>query len=131
MNYAEFFQVKPGSKVKLDKIDPYFAAKHEDKAAADAKLEKFTRKLRDLQYLLYAEGQRSLLICLQGLDTSGKDGSINHVLGAMNPQGTRVHGFKAPSREEAAHDFLWRIEQRTPANPTSRIRPSRKFFSRG
>jgi PPK2 family polyphosphate:nucleotide phosphotransferase len=52
---------------------------------------------------------------LQGLDTSGKDGSINHVLGAMNPQGTRVHGFKAPSREEAAHDFLWRIEQRTPA----------------
>lgn len=115
MNYAELFQVKPGSKVKLEKIDPYFAAKYENKAAADAKLEKYTQKLRDLQYLLYAEGQRSLLICLQGLDTSGKDGSINHVLGAMNPQGTRVHGFKAPSREEAAHDFLWRIEQRTPA----------------
>jgi PPK2 family polyphosphate:nucleotide phosphotransferase len=115
MNYAELFQVKPGSKVKLDKINPYFAAKYENKAAADAKLEKYTQKLRDLQYLLYAEGQRSLLICLQGLDTSGKDGSINHVLGAMNPQGTRVHGFKAPSREEAAHDFLWRIEQRTPA----------------
>ena len=115
MNYAELFQVKPGSKVKLDKIDPYFAPKYENKAAADAKLGKYTQKLRDLQYLLYAEGQRSLLICLQGLDTSGKDGSINHVLGAMNPQGTRVHGFKAPSREEAAHDFLWRIEQRTPA----------------
>jgi PPK2 family polyphosphate:nucleotide phosphotransferase len=115
MNYAELFQVKPGSKVKLDKIDPYFAAKYENKPAADAKLEKYTQKLRDLQYLLYAEGQRSLLICLQGLDTSGKDGTINHVLGAMNPQGTRVHGFKAPSREEAAHDFLWRIEQRTPA----------------
>ncbi len=115
MNYAELFQVKPGSNVKLDKIDPFFAAKYENKDAADAKLEKYTQKLRDLQYLLYAEGQRSLLICLQGLDTSGKDGSINHVLGAMNPQGTRVHGFKAPSREEAAHDFLWRIEQRTPA----------------
>jgi len=115
MNYTESFQVKPGSKVKLDKIDPYFAAKYENKAAADAKLEKYTQKLRDLQYLLYAEGQRSLLICLQGLDTSGKDGSINHVLGAMNPQGTRVHGFKVPCREEAAHDFLWRIEQRTPA----------------
>jgi len=115
MNYAELFQVKPGSKVKLDEIDPNFAAKYENEAAADAKLQKYTRKLRDLQYMLYAEGRRSLLICLQGLDTSGKDGTINHVLGAMNPQGTRVHAFKAPSREEAAHDFLWRIEQRAPA----------------
>jgi PPK2 family polyphosphate:nucleotide phosphotransferase len=115
MDYAELFQVKPGSKVRLDKIDPYFAARYENKAASEPKLEKYTQKLRDLQYLLYAEGRRSLLICLQGMDTSGKDGSINHVLGAMNPQGARVHGFKAPSREEAAHDFLWRIEQRTPA----------------
>ena len=115
MNYAELFQVKPGSKVKLDEIDPNFAAKYENEAAADAKLQKYTRKLRDLQYMLYAEGRRSLLICLQGLDTSGKDGTINHVLGAMNPQGTRVHAFKTPSREEAAHDFLWRIEQRAPA----------------
>ncbi len=115
MNYSDRFRVKLGSKVDLEKIAPDFATKHRNKAAAEAKLEKYTRKLRELQYLLYAESRRSLLICLQGLDASGKDGTINHVLGAMNPQGTRVHGFKAPSREEAAHDFLWRIEQRTPA----------------
>ena len=72
MNYAELFLVKPGSKLKLDKIDPSFAAKYENKAAADAKLEKYTRKLRELQYLLYAEGKRSLLICLQGLDTRAR-----------------------------------------------------------
>src|SRR5208337_3212122 len=56
----------------------------------------------------------SLLICLQALDAAGKDGTINHVLGNMNPQGTRVHGFKVPSKEEAAHDFLWRIHRQTP-----------------
>ncbi len=64
--------------------------------------------------MLYAERNQSLLICLQALDGAGKDGIINHVLGAMNPQGARVHGFKSPSKEEAAHDFLWRIEQQVP-----------------
>jgi PPK2 family polyphosphate:nucleotide phosphotransferase len=70
--------------------------------------------MRDLQYLMYAEGKRSLLICLQGRDAAGKDGTINHVLTAMNPQGCTVTGFKVPSREEAAHDFLWRYHQHTP-----------------
>lgn len=55
-----------------------------------------------------------MLICLQALDAAGKDGTINHVLGMMNPQGTKVHGFKVPSKEEAAHDFLWRIHRQTP-----------------
>ena len=73
-------------------------------------------KLRQLQYLLFAEGKRSLLICLQALDAAGKDGTINHVLGNMNPQGTRVHSFKVPSQEEAAHDFLWRIHKQTPGH---------------
>jgi PPK2 family polyphosphate:nucleotide phosphotransferase len=115
MNYSELFRVEPGSQVKLDRIDPDFVPKNKNKASAQAELEKYSQKLRSLQYLLYAEDKRSLLICLQGLDTAGKDGTINHVLGCMNPQGTRVHSFKVPSREEAAHDFLWRIEQQTPA----------------
>ena len=114
MDYSELFRVKPGSKVKLGEIDPNFTAKHENKASAQDQLDKYTRKLRELQYLLYAEGKRSLLICLQALDAAGKDGTINHVLGNMNPQGTRVHGFKVPSKEEAAHDFLWRIHRQTP-----------------
>ena len=67
------------------------------------------------QYLMYAEGKRSLLICLQGRDAAGKDGTINHVLGAMNPQGCPVTGFKVPSKEEAAHDFLWRYHKAAPA----------------
>ncbi len=114
MSYRERFQIEPGSKPKLSEIDPAFTAKHKDKTAATADLEKYTEKLRELQYLLYAEGKRSLLICLQALDAAGKDGTINHVLGNMNPQGTRVHGFKVPSQEEAAHDFLWRIHRQAP-----------------
>jgi PPK2 family polyphosphate:nucleotide phosphotransferase len=115
MSYGERFRVKPGSKVKLDDIDPNFTGKHENQKSSWPKLEKYSRKLHDLQYLLYAEGKQSLLICLQGLDGAGKDGTINHVFSAMNPQGTRVHSFKVPSKEEADHDFLWRIHKQTPA----------------
>ena len=67
-----------------------------------------------MQFKLYAEQKRSLLICLQGQDAGGKDGVIRHVIGSMNPQGCRVASFKQPSPEELAHDFLWRIEQQTP-----------------
>ena len=64
--------------------------------------------------MLYVEGRRSLLICLQGLDAAGKDGTIKHFLGAMNPQGCTVTQFRQPSAEEAAHDFLWRVHRATP-----------------
>jgi PPK2 family polyphosphate:nucleotide phosphotransferase len=109
------FQVEPGARLKLGKISPAFTGKYKDKDAAKELLKKHTQKLRDLQYLLYAENKRSLLICLQALDAAGKDGTIKHVLGNMNPQGTRVRSFKVPSHEEASHDFLWRIHQQTPA----------------
>jgi len=114
MKYSKRFLVKPGEKVKLGQIPRNVKKRHGDKKEIEAKLEKYTNKLREMQYLLYAEGKRSLLICLQALDAAGKDGTISHVLGAMNPQGTHVHGFKAPSKEELAHDFLWRIAQQTP-----------------
>jgi PPK2 family polyphosphate:nucleotide phosphotransferase len=114
MNYSEVVQVKPGSKVRLEKIDPNYTAEHTEKKSAEKQVKKLDRKLRELQYLLYAENKRSLLICLQALDAAGKDGTINHVLGSMNPQGARVHGFKAPTKEEAEHDFLWRIERQVP-----------------
>ena len=67
-----------------------------------------------LQYLLYADGNQSLLVVLQALDAGGKDGVVRHVFSAMNPQGTWVFGFKQPSKLEAAHDFLWRTHVRTP-----------------
>jgi PPK2 family polyphosphate:nucleotide phosphotransferase len=115
MRFSEQFRVRPGEKVKLGRIPRDVKGRRGDKKEIAAKLEKYTTRLRDMQYLLYAEGKRSLLICLQALDAAGKDGTISHVLGAMNPQGTRVHGFRAPSKEELAHDFLWRIARQTPS----------------
>jgi PPK2 family polyphosphate:nucleotide phosphotransferase len=115
MNYIKRFRVEPGSKVDLGKVDASFKDQHESHEHALPEIEAYSQKLHDLQYLMYAEGKRSLLICLQGRDAAGKDGTINHVLGAMNPQGCPVTGFKVPSKEEAAHDFLWRYHQHTPA----------------
>lgn len=73
------------------------------------------KQIRDLQLRLYAEGQQGLLIVLQGMDAAGKDGTINHVLGMMNPQGCDVIGFKQPTPIELRHDFLWRVHPYTPA----------------
>jgi len=115
MKYYRKFCVEPGSKVDLGKIDASFRDKHESHEHALPEIEACSRKLRDQQYLMYAENRRSLLICLQGRDAAGKDGTINHVLGAMNPQGCTVTGFKVPSKEEAAHDFLWRYHKAAPA----------------
>jgi polyphosphate kinase 2 (PPK2 family) len=82
MKYRKSFLVKPGSQVKLDKIDARYTAEHESHQHALAQIEKHCAKLRDLQYLMYAEDKRSLLICLRAMDASGKDGTVNHVLGA-------------------------------------------------
>ena len=115
MNYIDRFRVKPNSKVDLATVDASFKDAHESHESALPEIEAHARKLHDLQYLMYAEGKRSLLICLQGRDAAGKDGTINHVLGAMNPQGCTVTGFKVPSKEEAVHDFLWRYHKAAPA----------------
>ena len=85
-----------------------------EKAAIKA-TESIAKKIRALQYQLYAENKQSLLIVLQGLDAAGKDGTIKHVLGMMNPQGCTVTSFKEPTPLELRHDFLWRIHPHTPA----------------
>lgn len=105
----------PGAKVKLRKTDSAFKDRHENRKQATEETKHYQSKLRKLQDLLFAERGHSLLICLQAMDTGGKDGTINHVLGAMNPQGCRVAAFKEPSPEEAAHDFLWRVHRAAPA----------------
>jgi len=114
MSYSKLFRVEPGSNVDLGKVDASFKDKHESHKHALPEIEAYVEKMHDLQYLMYAEGKRSLLICLQGRDAAGKDGTINHVLSGMNPQGCSVTGFKVPSAEEAAHDFLWRYHQHAP-----------------
>jgi PPK2 family polyphosphate:nucleotide phosphotransferase len=91
------------------------APKDLDKKETKEKTQKLIGELDELQYLLYAENKRSVLVILQGMDASGKDGVINHVFGQLNPQGVSVKSYKAPTDEELSHDFLWRIHQHAPA----------------
>src|ERR671916_1036742 len=81
----------------------------------DSELPALVERIADVQARLYAEEQRSLLVVLQGIDAAGKDSTVKHVFSGTNPQGVRVYSFKEPSNEEAAHDFLWRYHQHTPA----------------
>ena len=111
--YYKSFQIKPSTRIRLGKWDPKFIGEHTKKEAL-RKIEKLREQISDMQMRLYAEHQRSLLICLQGQDASGKDGVVRHVIGSMNPEGCRVVNFKAPSKEELDHDFLWRIEHLMP-----------------
>lgn len=88
MDYPREFLVKPGRKVRLDRIDPGYTGPHTSEEKAQADLEKYRAKLTDQQLLMHAEKQHSLLIVLQALDAAGKDGTVKHVMSAMNPQGT-------------------------------------------
>jgi len=114
MDHRNKFAVEPGAKVRLSKIDASYTGKHETHEKVLPEIRKHVERIDKLQYLLYADGNQSLLVVLQALDAAGKDGTIRHVFSGMNPQGTFVFGFKQPSKEEAAHDFLWRAHLRTP-----------------
>jgi PPK2 family polyphosphate:nucleotide phosphotransferase len=115
LKYSDQFKLSPGAAVKLKDVDPAFTDRHESHEAAAEEVQRDQQRLRQLQELLHANNRHCLLICLQALDTGGKDGTIDHVLGAMNPQGCRVAAFKQPTPEEFAHDFLWRVHRVTPA----------------
>jgi PPK2 family polyphosphate:nucleotide phosphotransferase len=112
MNYV--WKVDAGSKVKLKDYNPDDTEKLSDRASVDQELQALSNELSELQELLAAAQQHSLLVVLQGMDTSGKDGTIRHVLSHVNPQGCNVHSFKAPTQEELSHDFLWRVHRVTP-----------------
>ena len=107
------FRPQPGKKVKLSDIDPNSNGGL-DRASGEAKLAELTKELGELQELLYSAGTHSLLVVLQGIDTSGKDGTIRSVFRDTNPLGTDVVAFKVPSAIEKAHDFLWRVHLHTP-----------------
>ena len=115
MKYPDTFRVEPGTKVKLSEFDPGGKGEEKDLAAVQQELATLTKRLAELQYLMYAECKRSFLIVLQALDAGGKDGTVRHVIGSMNPQSATVQAFKTPSAEEMAHDYLWRIHKVTPA----------------
>jgi len=108
------FLVRPGKKVKLKKwptnVEPVYTSKEQYHQI----LAEHIREMNSLQNLLYASNQYSLLIIFQGMDASGKDGAIKHVMSGVNPQGCQVFSFKHPSVEDLEHDFLWRTTRCLP-----------------
>ncbi|MBV8781248.1 MAG: polyphosphate kinase 2 family protein [Phycisphaerae bacterium] len=106
--------VKPGKKVRLSELPTDDTGSFKNKHAAKKKSDELIEQLAELQNVLYAEQKRSVLVVLQAIDAGGKDGTISHVFGGVNPQGCQVTSFKVPSELEAAHDFLWRIHAATP-----------------
>lgn len=113
MNTSLATRIKSGQNVALSKIETTPPEKW-DKEKAKTELDALGEELGRLQELLYAAGTHSLLLVLQGMDTSGKDGAIRGVMKYVNPQGCRVESFKTPSQKELAHDFLWRVHQVAP-----------------
>jgi PPK2 family polyphosphate:nucleotide phosphotransferase len=112
---VEKYRVIPGATVKLPDWDPNSTDSYpDDKSKGKRKIEKLNAKLEALQELFYAERKHKLLIVLQGMDTSGKDGTIRHVFDGVNPQGVQVANFKVPTPEELDHDYLWRVHKQTP-----------------
>ena len=111
----ESYRIKPGSKIKLEDWDPEETGRYDGKKdKAEKQSQQLTIDLEALQELLYAEQKHKMLVVLQGMDTSGKDGVIRHVFEGVNPQGVKVASFKVPSPDELAHDYLWRIHRQTP-----------------
>jgi PPK2 family polyphosphate:nucleotide phosphotransferase len=104
---------KPGSKTRLADFDPDNTHGF-DKQAAHLGLAKNLERMAVLQYMLYAEAKRALLVVLQGIDAGGKDGTIRHVMTGLNPQGVQVTPFKVPEGVEKRHDYLWRIHRAVP-----------------
>jgi len=112
------YRVKPGTQLNLGKVDPDDTGDYKKngngKAKAKAATTELIAQLGGLQERLYANASRALLIVLQGMDTSGKDGTIRNVMSGVNPQGCRVATFKMPTPLELAHDFLWRVHREVP-----------------
>jgi len=110
------YLVREGQKVDLDEFDPDDTGLvKQGKKEAEEELPGILEQLAEAQELLFAGHEHKLLVVLQGMDTSGKDGAIRHVMRGFNPQGTRVVSFRKPSEEELDHDFLWRVHTKVPA----------------
>ena len=112
-NLRERLIVRPASRVKLASVDASQTFGYTRESAEPA-IERDLTRLTDLQERLWAENRRRILVVLQGIDTAGKGGTVEHVMGAFNPQGCHVHGFKVPTPDELAHDYLWRVHARVP-----------------
>ncbi len=108
------FRIEENSKVDLSKFKTDSTGDYSDKKEGEKDLAKNIKRMRELQDILYAQGCYSLLIIFQAMDAAGKDGTIEHVMSGINPQGCHVVSFKQPSPEELGHDFLWRCQKALP-----------------
>ena len=113
-SFSQRLAVKPGTRIDLSKIDPADTSGWHKNHKSRKSLETAIAKLDELQGVLYAEKKRAVLVVFQALDAGGKDSTIRHVMSGINPQGCKVTSFKAPTPEELAHDFLWRVHQAVP-----------------
>lgn len=111
---TENFRVKPDAKLDLEDHPTDFTGDYSDKDEAVKDLDENVQRLRELQDVLYAQDEQSLLIIFQAMDAAGKDGAIEHVMSGVNPQGVSVVSFKQPSDEELSHDYLWRCAKNAP-----------------
>ena len=113
----EHYRINPDATVDLSTIDAGEKSAFEDlnKKSSLSVLNAMNRELAELQRLLWGDGEQSMLLVLQAMDSGGKDGTIRKVFSGVNPQGVDVYGFGVPGPHETAHDYLWRVHQRTPA----------------
>jgi PPK2 family polyphosphate:nucleotide phosphotransferase len=112
--FVDRYIVKPGEPFSLARRDPRAANGSVDKEAAKVQAAEDAAAIDALQDRLFAEGQRALLVVLQGIDCSGKDGTVRAVFNACGPIGVRIAPFKAPTEDELAHDYLWRVHKACP-----------------
>jgi PPK2 family polyphosphate:nucleotide phosphotransferase len=109
------YLVKPNTKINLEEWDPNDKTLYDfEKQAGKIHLAELNNELMELQNVLYAEHIHKVLIVLQGMDTSGKDGTIKNVFRGVNPQGVKIANFKVPSKIELDHDYLWRVHKQVP-----------------
>lgn len=109
------YVVKPGGAFDLSQFDPRETSLCEgDKKDGERAFQALNKRLEALQELLYADGRHKVLVVLQGMDTSGKDGAVRHIFDGVNPTGVRVASFKRPTELELAHDYLWRVHAQAP-----------------
>ena len=112
---SENFIVNPGIEIKLSNWDTTFTGGISKSYAENLLENDFMNQMSNLQYKLFADKSQALLVVLQGMDTSGKDGTIRHAMKALNPQSCKVFSFKKPTDEEISHDYLWKIHRYMPA----------------
>ncbi|MGA7897339.1 MAG: PPK2 family polyphosphate kinase [Nitrososphaeraceae archaeon] len=114
INWIRRLTIKKGTEIKLKNWDPDYIGEHDQEHTQNLLID-LMNQMSDLQYKLFADKGKAVLIILQGIDTSGKDSTIRHVMGAFNPQSCRAISFKTPDNEELSHDYLWRAHKNIPA----------------